>query len=211
MTDIVTMFDTIGADASDIPMSAVKVAGYETGSADILWSAQEWALFPHAGHVRINQDPSSPLAGSVLDVETAAWTDAEVVAAVKARQAAGMPTAFYVSELNAPALAATLNNAGLSGQQFWVADWNLNLAQASAMVGSAVDGHHVVAVQWASPTSNPDTPVPGGRPGQTLRSGNLDLSAADASWWPAPASAPKTAQSVIMRFTDGSQEVLWNA
>lgn len=51
------------------------VAGYVTGSADIQWTAGDWARFPELPHVTIDQGfTGSPVAGAVVrDVETGAW------------------------------------------------------------------------------------------------------------------------------------------
>jgi hypothetical protein len=74
-----------------------------------------------------------------------------------------------------------------------------------------------VGVQWASPSSNPNTVLPGPS-GKTLREANVDLSVVDAGWVPsgmgkAPAPAPKPVAKVMTRllgeFSDGSQKVLW--
>jgi hypothetical protein len=58
--------------------------------------------------------------------------------------------------------------------RLWLADWSLSRAQAARLLGTRLDGHKIVAVQWASPASNPDTPLP--RSSLTLEQANCDLS-----------------------------------
>ena len=182
----VTMIDTIGADAFNIPASAPKVAGYVTGSAEIEWTTADWARFPKAGKVRINQrataDPN-PKVGDVYDVEAGALTVPAAVTAAKARKAIGWTTAVYVSDSGVDDLVTALGEARLtnSGVELWVANWALNHAEATALIGTYVRGFKIVAVQWASPTSNPDTIVPGSK--LTLAQANADLSVTLASWF----------------------------
>jgi hypothetical protein len=53
-------------------------------------------------------------------------------------------------------------------------------AQADNLLGTRLHGHKVVAVQWASPSSNPNTPLP--RSSLTLRQANCDLSVTLDYW-----------------------------
>ena len=48
------------------------------------------------------------------------------------------------------------------------------------MLGTRLDGHKIVAVQWASPSSNPDMPLP--RSGLTLEQANCDLPVTPDYW-----------------------------
>jgi hypothetical protein len=61
-----------------------------------------------------------------------------------------------------------------------VADWSLSEAEAAKILTTSGD-YPVVAVQWASPTSNPNTLVPGSH--LTLSEANVDLSITVASWF----------------------------
>lgn len=177
---IVTMIDSIHPTSRNIPVSAAQVAGYVTGTPLVKWTDSDWARFDpaHTGMIRINQDPGSiPLLGHVLDVEQGAWTNSGAVKAASERTAHHRAIAFYTSHANAAPLAQAWAGEG----SLWIADWNLNLAEATALIGSKIGKMTVRAVQWASPSSNPSTRLPGSS--LTLAEANCDLSTSDASWF----------------------------
>jgi hypothetical protein len=190
MTATETMIDAIRVNARNIPPGCLKVAGYGTGTGDVPWTPAEWALFPKAGHVRIDQTPGLNLfatgGADVADIEAYAGTVSSFVAAVKERIAHGVEwSTAYGSDSTLLTVHNELEAAGPHGWYFghvdcWLADWNLSEAQAAALVGREVHGMTCRAVQWASPSSNPSTIVPGGT--LTLAAANVDLSAAEASW-----------------------------
>ena len=72
------MIDTIHASVHNVPASAPKVAGYTTGTPDIVWTAADWARFSHS-KVRICQDEGSDHSADVLDIEPGAATNANAV------------------------------------------------------------------------------------------------------------------------------------
>ena len=173
------MLDAIGGDADNIPATTPKVAGYVTGTGDVPWTAADWARFPQAGHVRIDQSPTLTAwatSADVADMETGAATEGTVIAQGLVRQDKGWWSFAYVSQANLASLADAAHAAGLTRLQYWVANWNLDEAEAAAQLGG-----DIVAVQWASPTSNPDTIVPGGT--QTLADANIDISVTIPSWF----------------------------
>lgn len=201
----IPMADTIGADAKNIPATFPKVAGYDTGSGSIPWTLADWGLFPKSGHVHIDQSPGLASYGighsAVADIESGAGTIANLMVQTKLRYAAGARGNVYCSlgdPFNHPASSVLVQvllgmvNAGLdvSKTDFWLADWNLNETQASALIGHytvPLAGHgnvsvNVVAVQWASPSSNPNTILPGTN--QTLSQANVDLSETAPGWFP---------------------------
>jgi hypothetical protein len=194
------MIDAIRVNAHNIPRSTPKVAGYVTGTGAVPWTATQWDNFPHAGHVRIDQSP--PLAAfsagqaDVADVEPFAGTIASFVAAVRARIAAGASerwSTIYGTDATIAAAATQLQGAGPHGWYYghvdcWLADWNLDEDEAVALIGRQIHGLTCRAVQWASPTSNPGTVVPGGT--LTLAQAQVDLSVAAATWHPAPSVPP---------------------
>jgi hypothetical protein len=188
-----TMIDAIGASAGHIPASAPKVAGYVTGTGVVPWDDADWARFPHSGHVRIDQSPAGATyaAGKadVYDIENLAGTPAHFPGLVKTRLAGGLAFCdFYASRATVAQVAAALDAAGPahwygSHVRLWLADWNLSLNEAEDAVGTHLGGFLIVAVQWASPSSNPNTPLPG--TSMTLSQANCDLSAT-ADYWHAP-------------------------
>jgi len=168
--------------------------GYVTGTGYVPWTTTEWGYFPRAGHVRIDQSPglASFAAGhaDVADVEYLAGTIGSFTVAIRERIAAGHQwSTIYGTDSTIAAAAAALQAAGQHGWYYghvdcWLADWNLDEAQAAALIGRQVHGLTCRAVQWASPTSNPGLIVPGGS--STLAQLQVDLSIADAAWHPAP-------------------------
>jgi hypothetical protein len=181
------MIDTIHDDVSNIPVNTPKVAGYITGSPDIRWTTADWDRFPRSGKVRINQDGFTDVSeagfGDVADYEPGAFTEAQVLEWVKLRKHSHLACAIYVAASNQASLTGALREAGHTGVNLWVANWSLSEAEAERLLATS-GNYPVVAVQWASPASNPDTPVPGGA--QTLAEANVDLSITVASWFPQP-------------------------
>ena len=196
MTATEMMIDAIRVNAHNIPPGTPKVAGYVTGTGAVPWTATQWDSFPHAGHVRIDQSPTlatfSAGRADVADVESFAGTIGSFVTAVRKRIAAGATerwSTIYGTDATIAAAAAELQSAGSHGWYYghvdcWLADWNLNEAEAAALIGRPIHGLTCRAVQWASPTSNPGTIVPGGK--LTLLQAQVDLSAAEDTWHPAP-------------------------
>jgi hypothetical protein len=181
-----TMIDATSASAGNIPSGSPKVAGYVTGTSEVRWTPQDWARFDPAttSLVRIDQGftwPPLPTSYDVLDVENLAVTAAEVPAAVQARIAAGITwTTVYGSASALAAVEARLRAAPFGAGWYyghvdcWLADWNLNEAEATALLGTRISGLTCTAVQWASPASNPGTVLPGST--LTLAQSNCDLS-----------------------------------
>jgi hypothetical protein len=184
------MIDSIHATCHNIPTGTRKVAGYATGTADIRWRRADWDRFNrrHTGLVRIDQSfgGRDPLGSDVLDVETGAATPGQVAHWVRTRHAAGNRLSDgNTNRSTFPAIASALNAAGPQHtihphDRLWLADWSLSRAQAARLLGTRLAGHKIVAVQWASPSSNPDTPLP--RSSLTLRQANCDLSVTLDYW-----------------------------
>ena len=210
----VIMIDTIGASAHNIPDRTPRVAGYVTGVGDVPWSAAGWRRFPAANQVRIAQAPGTdPVDADVLDVETGAATPADARRWVNNRIGNGYTwSTIYGSASTLAAVRDALIAAGPPGWWYghvysWLAGWSLSEEQAVRVLGTEVAGMTCVAVQWASPASNPGTLVPGGN-GATLAQANVDLSVCDASWRPAlerpvPAPAPAIQAGYLVTGTPG--------
>ena len=186
----VVMLDTVGTAAANIPKATPYVGGYVSGSGVVPWSAGDWALFPGSRKVRIEQDPGAnpdPHSYDAMDMEYRALTAGEVAADHKRRVDAGIEwSTVYATRSNLVLVTQAIKALGghyWDGHvNYWLADWNLDEEQAAALIGTMVEGASCVAVQWASPTSNPNTPVPGGS--HTLAQSNVDISVVDGNWIP---------------------------
>ncbi|MGA2412713.1 MAG: hypothetical protein ABSG46_20310 [Candidatus Binataceae bacterium] len=190
MASFDTMADFTGAAVASVPASLTvgKVAGYVTGSGIVPWTATDFDKYPDKVRIRIDQSAGGAAfaAGTaqVLDIETGAATDADAVTSVPERQKRGEYSTIYVAAGNLAALQAKLKDAGVKMHKvgYWVANWDLDQSQAVATLGN-----EVVAVQWASPTENPTTLVPG--TSLTLAQANVDLSVTLPGWYPPAAPA----------------------
>lgn len=178
--DTVTMVDTIHTDVEHIPQSTQKVAGYVTGSAEIIWIDPDWNRFANVqtGKVRINQAGSNGYLGDVLDIESGAWSIDNAAEALSVRaKDPNRDCAAYVDEADYDALITALKGKGFTS-------------------------FPTVAVQWASPSSNPTTILPGSS--LTLSEANCDLSVALATWF-GPSEAPpppKQSEEVVIKGND---------
>lgn len=196
---IIDMLDTIGANAGAIPAGTRRVATYVTGSGGIAWSSGDIAKLRQDDPqlqllMRIDQSNSvlSFPFYVVKDVEPGASTNATAVDEAKARRDRGLRTCLYTYIANFAALRQMVDSAGVADHvDYWIADWSLDREQAIAFIDS---NPAIKAVQYASPTSNPNTLVPGGH--RTLAEANIDISVTRADW-PAPlpaGPAPKPAR-----------------
>lgn len=186
----VTMIDTIHDTVRHIPTSAPKVAGYVTGTPDIRWADADWARFPTSGQVRIDQsrDLAHFAAGKahVADIEPRAGGPEAFTSAVEKRIKLGIAwSTAYGRHEALEEVEVALNAREPHGWYYghvncWLADWNFSHAEAESRLGALVHGMSCVAVQWASPTSNPETILPGST--RTLKDANCDLSVT-ADWW----------------------------
>lgn len=190
MTDYVDMVDTIHADVDNIPADFPKVCGYTTGTPDIQWTAQDWARFRHSAKIRLNQqDGSDPFNCDGFDIEPGAWQIPNAVSGASRRRA--LRTVFYLPASMLPEAEAAVRAAGLTEWVYYgIANWNLSHEEAVTFLGG-----RVVWVQWASPTSNPDTLIPGTK--LTLAEANADLSVTVPWWHPVPH------RSVVHRIIHG--------
>lgn len=173
------------------------LAGYVTGSAGVDWPGDEWGkLHPHVGLFRYDQSPGLGLfasgAADGADIERGAGTIGHFIDGARKREARGWYSWAYISASDHPALAGDVKAAGLKRVQYGIANWNDSLAQAQAQLGPPV-----AYVQWASPTSNPNTLVPltGGK---TLAALNVDLNATLPGWFAKPKAPPPTMRGVVV-------------
>lgn len=121
------------------------------------------------GFVRIDQQPGFgvPFWSDEADVEPGAKSNDDAAAWCKARAAIGWTSRLYTSSTNLDALRSACS--GITGVYYRIANWSLNEVEAEAQIIGDVYG-----VQWASPSSNPTTLVPGTE--RTLAEANVDLS-----------------------------------
>jgi hypothetical protein len=167
-------------------------ASYVTGTPDIDATSQEFAeLAAKAGVFRYDQSPAlaSFAAGlaDAADIEAEAGTVDAAVSATQKREAKGWYSWFYVADGSLAATRTAVADAKLSRVRFVVANWNLSQAEAQSFIDANSD---VDAVQWASPSSNPNTICPGTT--RTLSQLNVDLNVTRAGWFVKQSNTPVT-------------------
>jgi hypothetical protein len=133
------MIDTIHASVHNVPASAPKVAGYTTGTPDIVWTAADWAHFLHS-KVRICQDEGSDQSVDVLDIEPGAATNANAATWARARKTQGHVPSFYTSVSNLTPLLKTLEAAGITSGYLW-GPYGLPLAALNIKDSAEFAGH----------------------------------------------------------------------
>lgn len=184
------MIDAMGVNSDKIPRSTPYVQAYVTGIDGVPWNQSQVASFSQSIVFRMAQNGGpapDPRSYHGVDVENRAYTPQEAAQQVDVRVRLGIPwTTIYGGDA---ALAATSAAVQAYGSGIWIghvncilADWDLNLEEATARIGSFIHGMTCVGVQWASPSSNPNTKVPGSD--LTLSQANCDLNAVDPNWRP---------------------------
>lgn len=186
-THVVDMIDAIGANAGAIPKGTKRVAIYLTGSGGVAWTNADVRQLTKddpqlQSVIRIDQANQSSdifpqVSYIVVDIEPGAANIPEAIRIAVGRKALGLRTGLYYFRAEEGALRGAVAAAGLESHvDYWAAYWDLDREQAIAALGH----NGIKAVQWASPSSNPDTLVPGTR--RTLREANVDLSVSLADW-----------------------------
>jgi hypothetical protein len=182
--------DSMGINSKNLPADPKffpMIALYATGTDGIEATAAEIARFTAAGVgvVLIDQTESLSVfaAGlahvAIADVEPGAATPPSVTAAVLARGKRGQESTIYTDGSELVTVKHDLQSAGadMALVSYGLADWSLSQAEAEARI---VADPTLAYVQWASPSSNPLTPVPG--TGEPLSFANVDLDIANLSW-----------------------------
>lgn len=186
------------------------LGGYVTGTPDVDFTAGDWEeLAGHVGLFRIDQSPALSLfasgAADCADLEPGAATLEQAAIQTEGREHRGWWSWWYVPHAEEGYSLAEARAIVQSHQyrkvRFWVADWSMSLATATAFLAANPD---VNAVQWASPKTNPNTTCPGTT--RTLGEINADLSVTSPDWFRAvtPPAPPKTLRGVQISFSDGS-------
>jgi len=220
MVTTATMIDAMGVNSNNIPASTRFVQAYVTGIDGVPWTAPQMSRFSNSVLFKMAQNGGpapDPRNLHGLDVENLAYTPQEAANMVYVRVKLGIPwTTIYGGD---SALANTATDIQAFGSGIWLghvncilADWNLNEAEAAARVGTFVHGMTCVGVQWASPSSNPKTQLPGS--GLTLAQANCDLNVVDAAWrpdiWnvmpapPPPPPPPPPVKGVLIVLPNGA-------
>lgn len=190
------MVDTIGANADALPLHLPAYGGYISGTGGVPWTQAQFDRFTGSKVFKYYQGvgPVPPIhTFDVIDVEAQAVTPGNAALIVRERVAGGIPwTTIYGTD---SVLAQVASDVQAQGHQVWnghvncvLADWNLNETEAMVKVGTFIHGMSCVGVQWASPSSNPDTVIPG--TGLTLKAANADLNVIDALWVPSGGFTP---------------------
>lgn len=196
------MIDTIGANLPGL-LAALGgrwpdvLAGYVTGTPDIDWPGDQWGkLHGKVGLFRYDQSAAlgtfASGAADGADIERGAGTTGAFIDAARKREARGWWSWAYISQSGLPELQGEVTAAGLHRVQYGIANWNDSLAQAQAQLGG-----NVAYVQWASPSSNPNTIVPltGTK---TLAELNVDLNATLPGWFAVAKPPPPTMRALLV-------------
>jgi hypothetical protein len=201
----IPMIDATHANLARIPAAVAavlpKVCGYDSGTPDIEWTGPDWSRFPRAGHMVLEQGytwtAAQILACDGFDVERGTLTAVQAAEGTHMRVAAGIEwTVIYGSDGSLAAVEQALMALGhgwyYGHVEAFLADWDLDLGQATAKLGTEIHGLTCRAVQWAPASLNASTLIPG--TSLTLGHAQADLSVTDATWHayvpPAPVPVP---------------------
>lgn len=179
MSEAVWGIDTIDANVDKVPLGTPVIWCYITGTTsrpEIEWEPDDIALFSRSQVYKVDQGygdqsaPSRVTDAHEYDLEAQAWTPAALVPVIAARNARRWSTRVYASLDPFLALQDELRRAQVSMRSlYWrKADWTLDEAQARGQLAGGI-----YAIQWASPSSNPTTMIPGTE--LTLSTAGADL------------------------------------
>ena len=169
--------NTWGADCESVnyvhlPQHLPVLWPYLTGTADVIWSSAQVAHVAPNQVIWVDQgfQEVSPLKPDEFDIEAGAIPVGKVPAIVITRQEHRQITRLYGTWGTYAQVKEELAYQEALANVWWrISDWNLSEAAArAALLGD------VYAVQWASPTSNPNTRLPGTP--RTLLTAGADLS-----------------------------------
>lgn len=189
-------YDAIHANVSAIPSNAKVVMGYDTGTADIKWTPQDWARFPHARHVHIDQGFGAAFLprANIIDVERGAYSPAQIEQWMDVNQTPD--PGVYCNQSTLPDVLAT----GYQGIL-----WLAKLTTVEPVIPVIVPGCTVVAQQFEFRTAFDVNavfkdlwPIPGGPMGsiQYDAPGFLtETATVNLQWLPSPAVDGKSPES----------------
>jgi hypothetical protein len=175
---VLDMVDCIHANVGQVrphlhPNGLHVIAGYITGSPDIQWTAEDFNSIPHGIDVlRIDQSNGSNQERAIRwiakDEEPGASTAQTAVQVAGERIHAGEDELIYVDQSGLPIVEQLAAHAGLPHGE-------------------------IIAYQYASPTTNPHTPLPGSS--AELAQVNADLSVISRAYVQAAVGKPGSSGS----------------
>jgi hypothetical protein len=157
--NLITIYDCTGSNLGKFTVPpGVGLAGYDTGSAGIAWTPEQYARHPDALH--FDQDPgASDYTADILDVERGAvppgspripeWYRLTLANYLSGKRPGQRHPAIYQSASNVTATVNALIVGGVtSGPGLVVANWSIGDPAATAEVQDAAGPFPVVGVQW---------------------------------------------------------------
>lgn len=157
-------FDCLGSSVQHLlDTKPTVIWPYVTGTDGIAWTPEEIDHFRKLGasiilvNQGVDQGPGQALTGDEFDFEAGAWTLPHLLEIVNVRRKASWSTRVYCTWSNYGAIKQALAEAGTGKSVFFrIADWNIDEHVAELELHG-----DVYAGQWASPTTNPATLIPG--------------------------------------------------
>lgn len=158
-------------------------ATYVTGSGIVPATSSDLSeLAARAGLFTYDQTPELETFGvggaDGADIEAQAGTFVNVVTQTVKREARGWYSWWYFSSDSLDQARQLATSNGFKRVQYIVANWALSQSEAVAFMEANSD---VSAVQWASPSSNPNTICPGTN--RTLGELGVDLNVTRPGWF----------------------------
>lgn len=147
-----TAYDAV--TPSNIPRNAEVVMGYVNGP--YAWNPSDWAMFPNAVKITIATHPDNTTS-HMIDYENGDFTDANVVQAVKVRQASGRFPIVYCSESVWAHVRSLFTAAGVPEPLYLVAAY----PGAGPTIPSGAIGHQYEDYQNKYDISVIDDYIPG--------------------------------------------------
>lgn len=170
---VADMVDCTHGSLPEVAKTSIRrIAGYDTGTPDIRWTSADWAWASgsvHGARAVLHIDQSDSDTPSLAEVKYAKDTEAG---------ASTIPVSIEVAGQRID----RGHDAVLYCDQAI-----LGLVESAAGRARLPHGR-IIAYQWASPTSNPNTILPGTT--FTLAQANADLSVIMASFLPLPDEGP---------------------
>lgn len=168
-------------DLNLFPLAPPVIFAYKTGTTrnpDVEWTEADIARFPHSQVYRIHQGfgpqdsfrTPDGVPWDEIDMEAGAWDIPSTGRAILIRNTERWSTRVYASDTPWSDLVAwcAARRVGMASVFRREANWSLSEAEMRDRLGG-----NQYAGQWASPTSNALTLVPG--TGNTLAHANIDL------------------------------------